>query len=195
MSHRIQAKSLAHALLAVAAIGGITLVALMAPNALQMLGRRNRREEWWAKREAERRRIRAALERLRRRRLVAYEERRKETYITVTAEGRRYLRKFEFNDLALTPPGRWDGQWRMVVFDIPEARARERKALRDKLRDLGFFQLQKSVWVYPHDCHDEIDFLTRFLDIDRYILYLETPSLDEREGPMRKRFGLLLSNP
>jgi phenylacetic acid degradation operon negative regulatory protein len=44
---------------------------------------------------------------------------------------------------------RWDGRWRVVVFDVPNARASRRTRLRRFLRahHLGFFQ--KSVWITP----------------------------------------------
>jgi DNA-binding transcriptional regulator PaaX len=44
---------------------------------------------------------------------------------------------------------RWDGHWRLVVFDVPESR----RAMRDKLRSYlhlrGFGYLQNSVWITP----------------------------------------------
>ncbi len=189
--YHLKARSLAHALLAIAALGGITLAMVIAPNAFQVIGKRYGRGEWWAEREAERRRIREALESLRRRRLVEFTEKGKELLLTITEAGRRRIRRFEFDTLEFDPPKRWDGRWRVLIFDVPETKARERKALRDKLRDLGFYQLQKSVWVYPHHCHDEIDFIAQFLDIDRHISYLETESLERTEGDARKAFGLL----
>lgn len=191
VAYRFRGKSLALAVLAVAGIGGITLAAICVPNVFQILGRNYRKNEWWSRREAERRRIREVLERLRKRRLVVYDEKGRETYIRVTEKGRQHLRKFDFEAIALKRPRRWDGVWRIVLFDIPERKARQRKILRDKLRDLGFYQLQKSVWVCPYGCHDEIDFITRFLDVDRHVLYLESNSLERQEGEVRRAFGLL----
>ena len=45
----------------------------------------------------------------------------------------------------------WDGKWLMVIFDIPEKNSKVRKALREKLRELGFAMLQRSVWISPYD--------------------------------------------
>jgi phenylacetic acid degradation operon negative regulatory protein len=44
---------------------------------------------------------------------------------------------------------RWDGAWRIVAFDIPEARAGLRKKLRRRLHELRFGYLQNSVWISP----------------------------------------------
>ena len=45
----------------------------------------------------------------------------------------------------------WDKRWRLVTFDIPEIRRKDRLTLWRELRDrrLGF--LQQSVWIWPHD--------------------------------------------
>lgn len=67
--------------------------------------------------------------------------------------------------LKLTPQGReeiitkvpffkrgsqeWDGHWRIVLFDIPEGKRQRRDLLRRHLKQLGFGQWQKSVWVSP----------------------------------------------
>lgn len=44
---------------------------------------------------------------------------------------------------------RWDGNWRIVFFDIPETQSAVRKRLDRGLRRLGFGYLQDSVWVSP----------------------------------------------
>jgi len=52
---------------------------------------------------------------------------------------------------------RWDGYWRMVVFDVPEERRKLRNALRGKLNQLGFGQWQRSVYITPFDLEEEIN--------------------------------------
>lgn len=42
---------------------------------------------------------------------------------------------------------KWDGKWRIVVFDIPEKHRRLRNSLRSKLRQWQFTPWQKSVWI------------------------------------------------
>ena len=43
----------------------------------------------------------------------------------------------------------WDGRWRMVLFDLPEAEASARVRLRRFLQSSGFGFLQNSVWITP----------------------------------------------
>ena len=63
----------------------------------------------------------------------------------------------------------WDGRWRIVVFDIPEKMRRSRDVLRDKLERLGFYELQKSVFVFPYQCEDEINFIIEYFNLRQYV--------------------------
>lgn len=47
------------------------------------------------------------------------------------------------------PPLQWDGHWRLVIFDIPETNREARDHVRRLLKELGFRQLQLSVWIHP----------------------------------------------
>jgi len=49
----------------------------------------------------------------------------------------------------------WDGHWRLVLFDVPEARSFRRRSLRRHLHRLHFGRLQKSVWITPDPVQDE----------------------------------------
>lgn len=44
---------------------------------------------------------------------------------------------------------RWDGRWRMAIFDVAEARRTERARLQRHLWRLHFGYLQDSVWISP----------------------------------------------
>ena len=52
---------------------------------------------------------------------------------------------------------RWDGRWRIVIFDILEKKRKTREALRKKLLSLGFGMWQRSVYITPHDVQEEIN--------------------------------------
>ena len=41
-------------------------------------------------------------------------------------------------------PPKWDGFWRIVIFDVPEKFKKARNALSKKIKDLGLFPLQKA---------------------------------------------------
>ena len=54
----------------------------------------------------------------------------------------------------------------MVIFDIPEARADDRRYLRTLLRQLDFEQAQKSVWISRYDFRDVLVQAVKELDLD-----------------------------
>lgn len=83
----------------------------------------------------------------------------------------------------------WDGKWRLVVFDIPEKLRHGRNALRERLKHLGFYELQKSVFVFPYRCEDEIDFVIEFFDLRRYVRVGLLEKIDN-EPHLKKVFRL-----
>lgn len=87
---------------------------------------------------------------------------------------------------------KWDKKWRMIIFDVPEKKSKERRALSSKLKDLGFYPLQESVYIYPFECQNELDFICGFLSIDRYVNYCVLKTLDKREGELKVFFNLPL---
>lgn len=66
---------------------------------------------------------------------------------------------------------KWDGRWRLVLFDIPESHRAHRMRLCRGLRELRFGYLQNSVWVSP-DPPVEIGRMLLGLDIDVEMLTL-----------------------
>ena len=65
----------------------------------------------------------------------------------------------------------WDNKWRLVFFDIPEKYRWGRDSLRKKLKELGFFELQKSVFIFPYECKDEVDFIIEYYGIRKHVRY------------------------
>ncbi len=93
--------------------------------------------------------------------------------IAITKEGKQHILRYKIDEMEIKTPITWDGIWRVVMFDIPERKKIVRDALRKKLRELGFKELQKSVFVFPYSCKDEIDFIMEFFDIRPYVRYGE----------------------
>lgn len=89
--------------------------------------------------------------------------------IILTEQGIKKALRYNIDTISIREPKKWDGKWRLVVFDIPEKMKKAREALRDKLRKLGFYQLQKSVFVFPFACHDEINFIVEFFELRPHV--------------------------
>jgi len=77
---------------------------------------------------------------------------------------------------------RWDGRWRLVVFDVPESRRRTRDKLRQHLRLHGFGCLQNSVWITPDPVNAERALLAGgVVDVESLILLEARPCAGETE--------------
>ncbi len=85
---------------------------------------------------------------------------------------------------------KWDGWWRVVVFDITEDKRAARDALRRKLKGFGFYPLQKSVFVFPFDCQKEIMALADFFEASENIEYITAKALGEKEQEIKRFFNL-----
>jgi len=133
--------------------------------------------------------ISATLYRLKKRQIIQWRDAPDgKTALELTDRGRKRLLVYRFDDLAVSKPRRWDGMWRIVVFDIPEKEKLSREIFRNKLKEIGFLQFQKSIWIYPFPCSNEIEFLGECLGIGKYF-YLFTSSLDE-DRLLQKHFKL-----
>lgn len=83
----------------------------------------------------------------------------------------------------------WDRRWRMVTFDVPERFRRHRNHVRAILKRAGFVQLQQSVWIFPHECEEFVQFLRRESQLAPHILYGVLEKI-EGEKELMRRFHL-----
>lgn len=110
--------------------------------------------------------------RLRREGLIAITTVNHQIYISLTEEGRKKAGIMQIDSLQIKKPKRWDGKWRLLMFDIPEKTKISREALRGKLKELGFLLFQKSVWIHPFDCRTEVELLQDFFGLSKQQLRL-----------------------
>lgn len=73
---------------------------------------------------------------------------------------------------------KWDGKWRIVIWDIPEKRRMARDLLRYKLKWLGFKQLQKSIWITKKNCTQVLRDFIKQIGIKDWVRVIETDNLD-----------------
>ncbi len=109
--------------------------------------------------------------------------------IRLTKNGKEKLLRFNLDELHIKPQARWDRKWRLVIFDIPEKLKVARLMFRNKLREMGFQYLQKSVWVCPYPCEDEIDFLKEIYLIRSCVRVVTAESIDI-QGDLVRKFNL-----
>jgi len=111
--------------------------------------------------------------------------------IVISQSGKKLVQKYNLENMKIDKPKNWDGQWRIVIYDIPQKFRKASDAFRRKIRELGMYQLQKSIWVYPYECSKELDFLCAVYEIpfNECILYFKTKELP-KEKEIKHFFGL-----
>jgi phenylacetic acid degradation operon negative regulatory protein len=92
-------------------------------------------------------RAKRALERMQKKGFLQMIEGRDGTLVRITDVGAGELR---LNVARGSDPKTWDGKWRMVLFDIPDAQTQLRDELRATLQIVGFLRVQNSVYVFPY---------------------------------------------
>ena len=174
-------KILKKAILATVKVAGLLTVAAIAPNSIKYLkslgivsGKRQKEIMF------------ASKDRLVKNGLLQY----KNGFLELTKNGETELELLEMKGWKMDKPKRWDGRWRMLIFDIPETRRPARDKVRQTLSTIGFYILQDSVWIYPYDCEDLVTLLKTDFRVGKDLLYLIVDSI-ENDKNLRKSFGLV----
>jgi hypothetical protein len=108
--------------------------------------------------------------------------------LSLSVSGRELLKKVTLARRMLAE-ATWDGKWRIVIFDIPQNLAPLRGEIRSILKRAGFYMLQQSVWVFPHDCQELTDLIKRDARLHGRVLYGVLESI-EGDSQLRRAFKL-----
>lgn len=186
-----QYRDIAKEILFYLASGIAVTLALTSPYAGLYLWKKLTKKKNSHERELEeRKKFSQALARLKKSRLVIIAQTHEGFIVELTERGKRKVQELQFTDLKIKKQEKWDGVWRVVISDIPNKKKKARDALREKLKHLGFYQLQESVWAIPYPCKDEIKFLVELFQLYPCVNILETQKI-EYDAHIRKYFHLL----
>ena len=180
LKKEIRRTNINKAVISALAVSGIVAMALLAPNALSILGKMgliNPRQKKQA--------VKRSITRLIDRGYVTLEDGK----ARLTRKGQIFAAKLGEGNLAPRKPMRWDKKWRVLIFDIPEPRKKSREQIRATLMGMGFKRLQDSVWVYPYDCEDLVTLLKVDLKIGKDLLYIIADKI-EHDSALRREFGI-----
>ncbi len=122
-------------------------------------------------------------------RLIDYKENNDGVVTVILSKlGEKHALKYQLDEMKVAIPPKWDHAWRIVIFDIPEKKKRAREALRKKLKELGFTELQKSVFIFPYECENEIDFICEVFEIRNHVRYIKVAYINN-EAELKLKFG------
>ncbi|MBI5138278.1 MAG: CRISPR-associated endonuclease Cas2 [Candidatus Vogelbacteria bacterium] len=168
-------------ILGVVAVAGILAVTAVAPNALKLIenipGFSRRRYT-----------MRDAVQRLVKNGSLSYVRKDGHTFLELSKKGKRDLARYRTME-DLCEPKRWDGKWRIVIFDIKESYRWSRDHLRRELASFGFVRLQNSVWVYPYDVEEVVSLIKVDLKLGSKVLHVTAERI-ENDTKLRQLFSL-----
>ncbi len=170
--------------LAVASIPALVLIAASMGNAVQIF------KQFKTSKKFSDKQIKDSINYLRYQKLIEYvADKNGKTIVKITTKGKTRLRAFSIDLMEIKKPKKWDSKWRLVIFDIPIRFTKGREALRYHLKQLNFFQFQKSAWIYPYPCEDEIIFIANFFGVGKCVEILTVEGI-LREEKIKRHFKL-----
>lgn len=132
--------------------------------------------------------LRRNLKRLQDQKILEIINENEQEVIKLTQKGHiKYLR-FKLEELSLKGKS-WDGKWRLVIYDISKLKKSAQENFRRVLKQINFFPLQKSVYLTPYKCREEIEYLREYFNLSAEVLLLEISKL-ENESYYKQYFGV-----
>lgn len=167
------------------AIGGMVYIAASSPYFVHNLLKSYRKRKRYPKKK-----VIDTFYNLKRQGLIEIGTKNHQIYIRLTEKGKRKAGWMQIDSLEIKTPKKWDGKYRFVLFDIAQLKRTHREALRSKLKELGFYCFQKSVWVHAFDCRPEIELLKDFFGLsDNEIRMIEAVNIGNDEA-LKKFFEI-----
>ncbi|OGF73275.1 CRISPR-associated endonuclease Cas2 [Candidatus Giovannonibacteria bacterium RIFCSPHIGHO2_02_43_13] len=109
--------------------------------------------------------------------------------IFLTQNGKKKALTYKLDEISIPVMKKWDGNWHIVLFDIPEKHKKGRNALSQLLKHMGFYRFQKSVFIHPFECQNEVDFVVEFFSLRPYVRFILAKQIDN-ELHLKHHFGL-----
>lgn len=174
---------------------GISLVVggsiVLTPNFPIVIGMVLKIIEEIKNRKVSKTKIKQALKRLEKRQLLSLESHGNEATVKILEKGKVEVLRYSLKQLLdfKKKNKKWSGRWFLVTFDVPESERKKRDYLRSFLSAIGFFQYQKSVYIYPYECQKEIVLIKEIVEGGQYMQYIVAQEI-ENEAKIKRVFLL-----
>ena len=100
-------------------------------------------------------------------------------YAKLTKEGKKKANSLKLECENAIISNTWDGNWRIILLDIPEERKNEREALRYLLKKAGFACLKNSVWISMYPFEHLFTNIKKDLNLSTELIIIVTDKIDE----------------
>lgn len=168
-------------LLAAGGVLGISLVSPGAPLAFYSLA-----NAWKSFNKTH---LKQTIWRFRRQKLVEIVEKDDKCFVKITTNGLTRALFYKIEEMEIKEPKEWDGKWRIVVFDISDRKKRHREIFREKIKSLGLYKFQESIYVYPYPCFDQVEFLRQVFGVGVEVKYILAEKIEDDEQ-LRNHFRI-----
>jgi len=108
--------------------------------------------------------VRSAISRMSRKGLIKVRRVGRRSYYSLTSHGRTLLTEGA-RRIFKRKTTKWDGNWNIVTYSIPEKTRETRDIFRRELAWLGYGPLSEATWVSPYDMTKEVNELAEKLNI------------------------------
>ncbi|MEN2466291.1 phenylacetic acid degradation operon negative regulatory protein PaaX [Ornithinibacillus sp. JPR2-1] len=135
--------------------------------------------------------VRAAISRMSKQGWVQSEKIGNKSYYSLTDRGKARMEEASKRIYKTEHPS-WDGQWRLLVYTIPENKRHLRDELRKELVWSGFGLLSNSCWITPNPLEEQVNLLMEKYDIHEYVSFFNASyiGMNNEEDLVQKCWNL-----
>src|SRR3990167_8759553 len=153
---------------------GLPLIAKEALKLYNSHQKEKRQKEWnkfnlW--------RLRQVIKRLQKQKLVEIVNVDGQLVVKISDRGRQKVLKYDLETMVLDQTN-WDGKWRIITYDIATAKKWQRQFFRQTLNRLNFLKLQRSVYLTPYKCANEIEYLRQICEVSNEVVLLTVHGIE-----------------
>ncbi|WP_404359043.1 phenylacetic acid degradation operon negative regulatory protein PaaX [Cytobacillus firmus] len=112
--------------------------------------------------------VRAAISRMNKQGWVSAEKIGNKSYYSLTPRGQKRIEEAAKRIFKLKPE-KWDGEWRILMYTIPEEIRNVRDELRKELVWSGFGSMSSSCWISANNLEKQVFDLIEKYDIANYV--------------------------
>ncbi len=183
-------KTISGLVLALVATAGALTLAVVAPNLISAIGSLSTKKfsgKNYTKKEKQKR-ITQSIYYLKKSGMVKFKRTTKDIFLQLTQKGKQKLEIINFDKIRVESKNKWDSKWWLIAGDIPTEDHRSGADLfRRKLKEMGFKSLQRTLWMYPFDPKNEVEFVANHFGIGKFVTIMEVSNMDRQDESILKK--------
>jgi len=134
--------------------------------------------------EVDEKRIKQSLENLEKKEIIDLVKKNDKIFVHLKNDNNQQVIKYSIKALLelKQKEKKWNKKWFMVFFDVPEIQRNKRDYLRKFLNKIGFYRYQKSVYIFPYECEEEINLIKKIVEGAKYMKYIIAEKIEDEDA-------------